>query len=144
MTAVSVPKARPGETPPMVELSVVGTTTAITALPVTVNLSLYMGDDFTMTINVQNPDGTPVDLTGSTVTGMVKKSASDTTAAGNLTCTLVTPATGGQISVLLANTVSSGLTTGPYVYDVQWKSAGNMILTLIAGTLGLTQDVTRP
>jgi hypothetical protein len=129
--------------PPAPVLEVVGTTTTITAQPVTVNISLYAGDDYSMVITVRNPDASLVDLTGYTATGQVKNTKADVTALGTFTC--ATGGTAGTVTASLANTLTASLpTTGSVVYDIQIKSGGNLITTLIAGTITTVAQVTTP
>jgi hypothetical protein len=143
--AAPPPTARRAPPPPAApELTVVGPTTTINAHPVEVDLNLYAGDDFTMIVLVQNPDSTNVDLTGYTATGQIKNTPADATALGAFTCT--TGGTAGTITASLANTVTATLPLSPAkaVYDIQMKSGGGLITTLVGGSLTVTAQVTTP
>jgi hypothetical protein len=131
-------RAVPPGTP---EQLVTGTPSTISALPVAVALNLYAGDDFTMIITVKNPDGSLVDLTGYTVTGQVKHTPADASALGTFTCT--PGGTAGTITCTLANSLTATL-AAPLVYDVQMKSAGGIITTLVAGAITFAAQVTTP
>jgi hypothetical protein len=130
--------------PPEIDELVAGPATTITAQPVAVTLNLYAGDDFSMVITVLNPDSTLLDLTGYTATGQIKNTPADVTALGAFTCT--TGGTAGTVTCNLANTVTAALPLSPAhaVYDIQMKSAGGLITTLVSGTLTVTAQVTTP
>lgn len=129
--------------PPAAQPAVIGPGANLTSLPAPVNLSLYAGDDFAFTISVANPDGSAMDLTGYTVAAQIRATPTSSTVLGSFTCTLVTPPTGGIISCALPNTVTATLASGG-AFDVQMTSGASTITTLVAGTVTVTGDVTRP
>jgi hypothetical protein len=112
---------------------------SIVALPQTVDLSLYVGDDFTLTLTVKNPDSSPADLTGCTATAQVRLTAADATVAGAFTCSITT----NVITCTLPHSVTSTLPAAG-VWDCQLTSAGGLLTTLCAGKVTMTGDVTRP
>jgi len=117
-----------------------GAPTLIEALPEPVNMALYRGDDFAFQLTVTNPDGSAADLTGETATSQMRVTA-DTAdpPAGHFDCTIAT----NVITVVLANAVSK-LLPAALVWDLQLTSGTGSIRTLVAGTISVTPDVTRP
>jgi hypothetical protein len=114
------------------------TTTTVTQLPSTINLVLYTGDDFSMTLTLTNSDGSATDLTGYTALAQIRPQAGSTT----ISASFVTSTVGNQIILSLPNTGSQGL-VGKYVWDCQITSQTGVIQTLVAGSVSFTQDVTR-
>ena len=60
------------------------------------NIPLDQGSDFASVINVLGPDELPLDLTGHTARGQIRKSYTSSTAV-TFTCEVATPATDGKI-----------------------------------------------
>jgi hypothetical protein len=112
--------------------------TTITALPMTVNLDLYAGDDFYLDLTVTNPDGTAADLSTAVATAQVRAKATDPDPP---LAAFVATITGNVIRLHLASTASQQL-TGPAVWDCQVATPD--ITTLAAGTVTMSGDVTRP
>jgi hypothetical protein len=119
---------------------VTGEPVTITELPVMVNLVLYGGDDFAMQVEVFDANGDPADLTGAVAAAQIRATPEAPNVAGEFT-PLVQEAAG--IVVLdLAGEVSAGLPRVS-VYDAE-VVAGGRTTTLIAGTITMTAQVTRP
>lgn len=80
-----------------------------------VNIVIEQGTDFTEVFNVKNKDASVVDLTGNTGVAKIRKfpESIDYTSfnVGIVSAT-------GQITVSLANTISSDLKSGRYYYDI--------------------------
>jgi len=124
--------------PPTVSAQTIGTKTTITALPVTVDLNIYAGDDFSFTVTVTNADGSTPNLTGQTAKAEVRVTPGDATALVTFTCTIAT----NVITLTLPHTASTGLPAAT-VYDCQLTDSGGAITTLIAGKITSTADVTK-
>lgn len=80
-----------------------------------VNIVVEQGIDYEEIFTVNNPDGTPLDLSGHTGIAKIRKfpgSASST----SFNVSIVPFA--GQIVVSMANTVTSDLSPGRHYYDV--------------------------
>lgn len=110
----------------------------ISALPATVNLELYTGDDFLMTLTVTDPGGLAADL-------------SDQSAAAQIRATHPGPVAGAFTATVELNTVilhlraavSAELPTRG-VWDCRLTSTAGWVTTLAAGVIVMTADVTRP
>lgn len=113
--------------------------TTITRLPTQVNLALYKGDDFTFMVSVRDSAGQPVDLTGATARAQIRASIGATSILGTFVPTV--DATAGNIWLHLEDTVSANLPAAG-VWDVEIDRDGD-IVTLAAGTVSMTSDVTR-
>jgi hypothetical protein len=128
----------------------------VAALPLPLNLLLYQGDDFAMTVNVVNGDGSPYDLTGQTAAAEIRTNPPtdppvavfDATVldAPHGVIALSLPATRSE---LLAAPVSQDLFGGKLappvamlVWDLAITSAAGAVYTLLAGSLRAVQRVT--
>jgi len=80
-----------------------------------VNIVVEQGTDYLDVFTVTNPDGNPMDLTGYTATAKMRKFPTSTTSTP-FTVGIVSAA--GQVTVALANTVTTELDGGRYYYDV--------------------------
>lgn len=80
------------------------------AVPV-VNIVIEQGADYSDVFTVNNPDGTPLDLSGYTSFATIKKYPSSPTFT-SFSVGIVTAA--GQVVLSVANTVSSTLKPGRY------------------------------
>lgn len=119
------------------ESRVTGPTT-ITRLPATVNLVLYQGDDFALTITVRDSEtGQPFDLAGAEARAQIRVSPQTATVAGEF----VTSIDGNLIILHLAGATSAGLPQRT-VWDCDLLQGGRTT-TLMAGTIAITPEVTR-
>jgi hypothetical protein len=106
------------------------------------NLVIDQGSDFAINFTVKD-NGSVKDLTGYSARAQMRTSKTASSVAANFTCTISTPSN-GTITMSLANSVSSPLNAGTYVYDLEIFTANNATVTrLIQGSVDLTQEVTR-
>lgn len=112
-------------------------TTTISRLPTGVDMILYQGDDFALTITVRNPDGTDADLTGAIVRSQIRVNPGDATVAGQFTVGV----TGNMITLTLPGPTSATL-PNQCVWDCEMTVSGRTT-TLVAGRITLTPEVTR-
>lgn len=109
--------------------------------PMKVDLSVYKGDSGQFRITVSDNFGSPVDLTGATWDGDIRVKAIDTTL---ITSFDITPTPGDISSIDVSLPASkSELLIGSCVYDIEMRE-GEVVTTLIYGTISVTQDVSRP
>jgi hypothetical protein len=110
---------------------------SIDALPLTVNLSLYAGDDFYLDLTVTNPDGTEADLEGMAARAQIRRKAGDDDALAAFDVDLE----GNVIRLHLTSSASQGL-SGKGVWDCQLTDG--TVATLTAGRVSFTAAVSRP
>jgi hypothetical protein len=80
-----------------------------------VNIVVEQGTDYEEVFTVNNPDGSPLDLTGHSGVAKIRKFP-DSTSSTSFNVGIVS--TAGQVIVSLANTVTANLKAGRYYYDV--------------------------
>lgn len=103
----------------------------------TVNLETYVGDNVTRVISFVGADRTtPINITGRTYTALAFN-ADGTTAA-----TFSTSVSGaaGQVTISLANTVTTTLGAGAWRWSLV-ENASGVITTLLVGTFSISSEV---
>jgi H+/gluconate symporter-like permease len=112
-----------------------GATTRVSAIPAAVDLGLYQGDDFSMTLTVTDANGNPITLTG-TVAAQIRASRGSATIAGSFTASMAA-------NVVTLSLPASVSTTLPQL--CVWDCAvtqGGVVTTLAGGRLELMVRVT--
>ena len=102
------------------------------------NFDAKQGDTFRKICTYSDGSGTPVDLTGATISGKVKKTLADT--GVNLTCALV-DAVAGKFKFELSAVQTAALDAAVHMYEVQITFANGDVKTLLAGNLVVTAQV---
>ena len=103
------------------------------------NLVIDQGTTFSLTMQLDNEDGSDKDLSNYTVTSQIRKSyysntyTSFTTAKINLT---------GALTISLTAAETSSLKAGRYVYDIEISSSEET-LRVLEGIVTVTPEVTR-
>jgi hypothetical protein len=118
-----------------------GAATRIAALPVEVDLALYKGDDFDMTVTVTDPDGAPSDLGGCQLLAQIRSSPQSDPPVGEFSASL-DPADSSIIHLALPHSASV-LLPPKAVYDCQVTDPGGRVSTLVAGTITTVPEVSR-
>lgn len=109
----------------------------------TQNLIIDQGSDYTRTITIL--DGTlnlPVDITGYTFAGQIRKTMTSNAIAASFTFTLTDPLV-GKVLFSLGNDVTAGLVEGRYVYDIEMINAVAKKFRIVEGIVTINPNVTR-
>ena len=110
------------------------------------NLNIDASADFSSTVNLSSVDSggteTAFDLTGYTVTASIRKSFASSTAT-DITCSIVSPPTGGQVTITLTDVQTTALDRGRYVWDMVVTSSGGSITRVVQGVVTVNPSVTR-
>jgi hypothetical protein len=117
-------------------------------LPATHNITVYRGDTYTETITYkEGAEGVEVGrtLAGATILAQIRTETGAASATASFTCTpdadqVTNP---GKFVMTLPPAQSTLLTGTSYVYDVQVTWSDGKVQTLKAGTITVTQDVSR-
>lgn len=112
-------------------------------LPANFNLSIYRGDterwQFKLWTDVKRTQ--PADLTGVTVSAMIRDKASGGTYSSPLTCITTLP---NIIDMVMTADQSRNLPIIGGVWDLQLIYPSGDVKTVLKGVVTLTQDVTYP
>lgn len=109
--------------------------------PANLPIVVRVGDTESLTLNLQNSDGTPINVTGRTYAAQIRATADATTVLASFTCA-ISNAAGGVVTATLPAATTAALTPGVGVWDLQ-ETNGTVVTTLLAGPVTITQDVTR-
>jgi hypothetical protein len=105
------------------------------------NLTVDQGSSFESTIDITDNENNPVNLTGYTFRGQIRKTYTSTTSV-SFTITSISPAS-GSIQLALSAEQTSGIKAGRYLYDVEIISSTNIVTRVIEGQIEVTPRVTR-
>jgi len=106
------------------------------------DLSIYQGDDWSASVAVTYQDGSIADLTGYTAQAQIRTATADQ--QPQVTVEM-------QTAIELPNTVTlyiphdqtTLLTGAVYYWDLQLTSSTNQIVTILAGKVKVTYEITR-
>jgi hypothetical protein len=101
---------------------------------------------------LNNPDNTPVDLTGYLVRGQIRKTALATTVVADFACTFASPRTLGWYEFSLTDEQTAAITCGPkitdpdslYEYDIELEDAAGNVRCTLWGLVRVKAGATRP
>jgi len=105
------------------------------------NLIVYQGADFETTFFVTNDNGSSFDLTGYNGASLIKKHY-DSSSSTTMTVDITAPTFVGAVKLSLANSVTSGMEAGKYVYDVVLTSGTGVKSRVLEGVLTVVEGVT--
>lgn len=105
------------------------------------NLVIDQGTDYSTVVNVTDDDGYPINLTGYTGRGQIRKHYTSSNAVSFAVSVSNTEA--GQLTLALTATQTSNMAAGRYVYDVEVVSSANIVSRIVEGIVTLTPEVTR-
>lgn len=106
-------------------------------------ISVFRGDDLSLTLYFKDDTGTAIDLTGCTLFTTIKRSIEDADADAVLTPTtsITSPETSGIVTITAPNTDMVAL-RGQYILDVQIKNVSGKIITPFKSDFYVDEDVT--
>ena len=105
------------------------------------NLYIDQGADFSTTISLTDSNGDILSLTGYTALGQIRKTYGSSTIAATFGTSL-TAAT-GQITLTLTDTVTAGMNSGRYVYDIIITDSSEDKTRILEGQATITPSVSR-
>jgi hypothetical protein len=116
------------------------------AFPGTYNFNYYRGDTHQFVLSPKNSDGTTFQLDSYAPGGVNSAIYTIATARGVAGIKsygeAVINITNDTVVCTILPTVGRTLAAGTYVYDVQINSSSTNIITLLTGTITITDDVT--
>jgi hypothetical protein len=108
----------------------------------TYNINVDQGSDFGATFTLKE-SGSPVDLTGYSARGQIRKKKTSSTITATFTCTVPDPLN-GTIIVSLPNSITKDIVEGTYFYDIEIYTVGNAyVKRIIEGVVNVKGEVTR-
>jgi len=110
------------------------------SFPGTYNFNYYRGDTHEFVISPKNSDGTTFQLDSYAGNGAYTIATARATAA-TATAQAVINTTNDTVTCTILTAVGRNLSSGTYVYDVQINSGATNVITLLTGTITVTDDI---
>jgi hypothetical protein len=116
--------------------------TAVNAVPPTLDLNLYAGDDLALTLTVTAADGGAYNLTGSTVAQIRKAHAQELVATPVVS---VPDPPSGIVYLYLSGTQTQALGEGGgrHSWDLEHTDTNGLVTTLCKGGVSTALDITQ-
>lgn len=112
------------------------------AFPGTYNFNYYRGDTHEFVVSPKNSDGTAFSLDSYLGNGAYTIATARGTTGVKTTAQAIINTTNDTIVCTILPAVGRTLAAGTYVYDVQISSSATNIITIITGTVTVTDDIT--
>ena len=105
------------------------------------NIIIEQDADYSQQFTAKTDAGVVIDLTNSSLDGMVRKSFASTTATSFTTA--IVSATAGTFTLALTDVQSAALDRGRHVYDVRVTDSTSTITRIQSGVATVSPSVTR-
>ena len=105
------------------------------------NIIIEQDADYSQQFTAKTDAGVVIDLTNSSLDGMVRKSFASTTATSFATA--IVSATAGTFTLALTDVQSAALERGRHVYDVRVTDSTSTITRIQSGVATVSPSVTR-
>ena len=111
-------------------------------MAMTAYLDIDQGSDFHVTIDLENNDGTPMNIAGTQIHSQFRKSYNSSTAYA-FVCEIV-DGVNGKFSLTLPGVTSSNIKPGRYLYDVEvYNSSLNSKSRVVEGIVTISPEITK-
>ena len=105
------------------------------------NITIEQGGTFELTLSVDNPAGSDMDLTGYTFRGMLARSYYDDTPISFVASTLI--AASGKFKLALTAAQCAAMDPAlTYVWDCEMESSTGIVTRLLQGSATVSPEVT--
>ena len=119
----------------------------------TYDILVEQGATFLLTITIKDTSGNPINLTGQTFRGKIKKSFADTIAQATFTCTLANQITDtGKVSISLTatdtaaivlNTQGTARVLTTMAYDIESQDGSGIVKRWLQGLAKISPEITK-
>ncbi len=120
----------------------------------TVDILLKQGSTFEIVLLVKDKSvdpPVPLDLTGYTARGQIRKTPLSVDKVTDFTCTILDPPSSGQVKVFLSATVTASIPAGKtatdatskYVYDIELADQTGRVTRVLQGRIFVDPEVTK-
>jgi len=106
------------------------------------NLTIDQGSSFSISIELSDLLGNPLDLSDYTIQAQMRKSYGSNSYTAFTTSAGEDP-TNGELTLTLTNTQTSALRAGRYVYDIEIEDSDEIVTRVLEGIVTVTPEVTR-
>lgn len=106
------------------------------------DFTIEQGTDFSKTLTWQNPDGTPINLTGWTAACQIRSRAGVLIVDFLISGSIVINGTAGTVTLTLPNSVTTGLKFDTAKYDIKLTTSLSSKERLVQGIVRLSLQET--
>ena len=111
-------------------------------MAMTAYLDIDQGSDFSAVIDLENDNGTPMDLSNTQIYSQFRKSYNSSTAY-NFTCEII-DSINGKFALRLPGITSSSIRPGRYLYDVEvLNTLANKKSRVVEGIVTINPEITK-
>lgn len=111
-------------------------------MAMTAYLDVDQGSDFSVIIDLENDDGSPMNLFGTQIYSQFRKSYNSSTAY-SFVCEIL-DAVNGKFRLKLSGLTSSSIKPGRYLYDVEIVNSGNNSKSrVVQGIVTINPEITK-
>jgi hypothetical protein len=107
------------------------------------DLDIEQGSAFKLELQLKQPDGEPLNLSGCTAASQIRKSARSKNPIIDFTCEVVAPTADGIILISLTHDQTSSLSFSNALYDIEVTFATGEVRRLLMGSVRLSPEITR-
>jgi LEA14-like dessication related protein len=114
-------------------------------MAVSYNTVIDQGATWYLTVTYENPNGTPINITGYTAALQLRSLPSDAVAVLSLTTGAGITITGatGTVAITATATQTRAIDEGTYYYDLEITSTLGVVTRLVQGQVVVSPEVTR-
>lgn len=102
------------------------------------NLVIDQGSTFASSIDILDENDEPVNLTGYSARGQIRKHYSSSNSVS-----FTTTVSNGSVVISLTANQTTNMVSGRYVYDIELVDPANTVLRILEGIVTVTPEVTR-
>lgn len=102
------------------------------------NLVIDQGSTFASSIDILAENDEPVNLTGYSARGQIRKHYSSSNSVS-----FTTTVSNGSVVISLTANQTTNMVSGRYVYDIELVDPANTVLRILEGIVTVTPEVTR-
>jgi hypothetical protein len=106
------------------------------------DIFIDQGSSYSSTVVVQGANGLPLNLTGYTARGQIRKSYKSLNAI-NFVTNINAPNT-GTVNISLTSTQTRAMAAGRYVYDIEVYNSSNNVIRVSEGQVEISPATTQP
>jgi len=106
------------------------------------DITIDQGSTFSKTLTLKDDSNAVIAITNDTFRGQVRKHHSSTDIQATFTFA-ITDGPNGVVTWSLTPTQTAAMSTGKFVYDVEWVKADTTVVRLLEGVADCTPEVTR-
>jgi len=120
--------------------------------PIDYNIDMFQGSTFKLDLELEDGNGAAINLTGATIRGKMRRTASATIVEATFTCTIVS-AVGGTATVGLTAAQTAAIAADPsqkatreitnFAYDIEYEDSGGIVDRILQGIVNFYPEVTK-